>query len=106
MTLSEILTDSDLIKYEYATVKDIRSRNEKCRRCSYVDRCTGGCRNSALIAGGDYYSIDPYLCEFFENGWDQRIRDIAQPAFEAYLKRNPSVRKDETGSLDDNIRNC
>ena len=45
MTLSEILTDSDLIKYEYTTVKDIRDRNEKCRRCRFVDRCTGGCRN-------------------------------------------------------------
>lgn len=106
MTLSEILTDSDLIKYEYTTVKDIRDRNEKCRRCRFVDRCTGGCRNSALIAGDDYYCIDPYLCEFFGNGWDQRIRDAAQPAFEAYLKRNPPVRKNETGSLEDNIRNC
>ena len=96
MSLSEILTDSDLIRYEYATVKDIRDRNEKCRSCRFVDRCTGGCRNSALIAGDDYYGIDPYLCEFFENGWDQRIRDVAQPAFEAYLKRNPPVRKDRT----------
>ena len=96
MSLSEILKDSDLIKYEYATVKDIRDRNEKCRRCRFVDRCTGGCRNSVLITGDDYYGIDPYLCEFFENGWDQRIRDAAQPAFEAYIKRNPPVKKDQT----------
>lgn len=106
MTLSEILKDSELIKYEYATVKDIRDRNEKCRSCRFVDRCTGGCRNSVLIAGDDYYGIDTSLCEFFENGWDQRIREIAQPAFEAYLKRNPPVKRNETRSLDDNIRNC
>lgn len=87
MGLSDILKDSDLIKYEYTTVKDIRDRNEKCRKCRFADRCTGGCRNSALIAGDDYYGIDPSLCEFFENGWDQRIRDVAQPAFEAYQKR-------------------
>jgi len=95
MTLSEILKDSDLIKYEYATVKDIRDRNEKCRRCRYADRCTGGCRNAALIARDDYYGIDPTLCEFFENGWDKRIRDAAQPAFEAYLKRNPIVKNNQ-----------
>ncbi len=106
MTLSEILKDSELIKYEYATVKDIRDRNEKCRSCRFVDRCTGGCRNSVLIAGDDYYGIDTSLCEFFENGWDQRIREIAQPAFEAYLKRNPPVKRNETRSLDDSIRNC
>ena len=35
-----------------------------------------------------------------------RILDTAQPAFEAYLKRNPPLRKNETGSLEDNIRNC
>ena len=106
MTLSEILKDSELIKYEYATVKDIRDRNEKCRSCRFVDRCTGGCRNSVLIAGDDYYGIDTSLCEFFENCWDQRIREIAQPAFEAYLKRNPPVKRNETRSLDDSIRNC
>ena len=92
MSLSGILTDSDLIRYAYATVGDIRDRNEKCRQCSFADRCTGGCRNSVLIAGNDYYGIDPALCAFFENGWDQRIRDAAQPAFEAYLKRNPPMK--------------
>ena len=53
----------------------------------------GGCRNSVLIAGNDYYGIDPALCAFFENGWDQRIRDAAQSAFEAYLKRNPPMKE-------------
>ena len=101
MTLSDILKDSDLIKYEYATVKDIRDRNEKCRRCRYSDRCTGGCRNAALIAGDDYYGIDPTLCEFFENGWDKRIRDAAQPSFEAYLKRNPIVKNNQNDKYPD-----
>lgn len=96
MSLSGILTDSDLITYEYATVGDIRDRNEKCRQCRFADRCTGGCRNAALIAGEDYYGIDPALCAFFENGWNQRIRDAAQPAFEAYLKRNPPVQTNQT----------
>ena len=59
MPLSGILKDSDLVTYAYATAGDIRSRNEKCRQCRFADRCTGGCRNTALIAGDDYYGIDP-----------------------------------------------
>ena len=93
MPLSDILTDSDLIRYAYTTVGDIRDKNEKCRQCRFADRCTGGCRNSVLIAGNDYYGIDPALCAFFENGWDQRIWDAAQSAFEAYLKRNPPMKE-------------
>ncbi|MBQ9251292.1 MAG: radical SAM protein [Clostridia bacterium] len=92
MTLSEILTDSELIRYEYTTVRDVRDGSGKCRTCRFVDRCAGGCRNAALMAGDNYYGVDPDLCAFFENGWDQRIRDAAQPAFEAYLKRNPPVK--------------
>lgn len=89
MKLSDILRDSPLVTYAYATVKDVRDRNEKCRQCRFIDRCTGGCRNSVLLAGNDYYGIAPEVCLFFENGWDERIRAAAQPAFEAYIKRNP-----------------
>ena len=86
--LSRILQDSDLVKYEYATVKDVRDGNDKCRKCRFIDRCAGGCRNAALMAGDNYYGADPAVCEFFEKGWDKRIRAVAQPAFEEYIKRN------------------
>ena len=86
--LDEILRDSDLIRYEYAMVKDVRDGNDKCRKCDFIDRCAGGCRNAALMAGDNYYGVDPGVCEFFENGWDERIRVAAQPAYEKYIKRN------------------
>ena len=91
--LREILSDSDFTKLTCATVKDVRDANPKCRECAYVDRCTGGCRNSVLLAGQDYYGIDPVLCEFFENGWDQKITEVAEPAFQAYLARHPELNK-------------
>ena len=86
--LREILRDSELITLTAATVKDIRDHNPKCRECAFVDRCTGGCRNSVLMQGDDYYGIDENLCYFFENGWEERIKKAAEEPFRAYLERN------------------
>ena len=91
--LKEILRDSEFVDLCYATVSDVRDHNPKCRECRFVDRCIGGCRNSVLMKGDDYYGIDTDLCEFFENGWDERIRKAAEPAFREYIKRNPPKEK-------------
>ena len=88
--LKDILrADSDFIRLCETRVGDIRDHNPKCRECRYADRCTGGCRNGALMAGDDYYGIDPGMCRFFENNGEERIRAAAGDAFAAYLKRNP-----------------
>ena len=87
--LREILTDSDYVEYSYTTVGDVRRGNDECRKCEYIDRCAGSCRNSALLAGDNYYGVDPDACYFFKNGWEERIRAAAQPAFDEYIKRNP-----------------
>ncbi len=88
--LKEILqTDTPFSRLCGATVGDVRSRNPKCRECPYVDRCIGGCRNAALMAGDDYYAVDPEVCWFFENKGEERITAAAGGAFEAYIRRNP-----------------
>ena len=87
--LSEVLQDSKVVELAYASVRDVRNGNDECRGCDYLDRCSGGCRNSALMAGDNYYGVDPGVCYFFKNGWEERIRAVAQPAFEEYLRRNP-----------------
>lgn len=86
--LKEILRDSAFVDLSYVTVGDVRDHNPKCRECRFADRCSGGCRNSVLMKSDDYYGIDPGLCEFFENGWDERIRKAAEPAFQQYIRRN------------------
>ena len=91
--LREILRDSELVKLTYATVGEVRDKSGKCRDCEFIDRCFGGCRNAALMAGDDYYGVDPAVCDFFKNGWDKRIHEIAQPAFEAYIKRCPPKKR-------------
>ncbi len=87
--LREILRESELMKLCHASVADVRNGNDQCRNCEYTDLCTGGCRNAALASSGNYYGVDPDVCAFFRNGWHKRIREIAQPAFEAYIKRCP-----------------
>ena len=89
--LREILTDSDYVKLSYATVGDVRRGNGECVRCEFIDRCAGSCRNSALMAGDNYYGVDPAACYFFKNGWEERIRAAAQPAFDAYIRRHPAA---------------
>lgn len=84
--LSEILKDSEYVRYSYAKVGDVR-RNSECGKCEYKDRCAGGCRNSALLGEGGYYGPDPEACYFFVNGWEERIKAVAEPAYEAYIKR-------------------
>lgn len=91
MPLAEILKDSEYVKLSYGTVGDVRRGNEDCRKCAYTDRCTGGCRNTALICGNHYYDVDREACFFFKNGWEERIRAAAEPALEEYKKRNASV---------------
>ena len=91
--LKEVLRDSELVRLTYATVGEVRDKSGKCRDCEYIDRCAGGCRNAALMAGDDYYGVDPAICEFFKNGWDKRIHEIAQPAFDEYIKRCPPKKK-------------
>lgn len=87
--LREILTDSNYVNLSYTTVGDVRRGNAECRKCEYVDRCSGSCRNAALMAGDNYYGVDPDACFFFKNGWEERIHAVAQPAFDAYIGRNP-----------------
>jgi radical SAM protein with 4Fe4S-binding SPASM domain len=89
MSLIEILHDPEFTGLCNVKVGDIRDHNPKCRECRFTDRCTGGCRNAALMLGDDYFGIDTGMCEFFENGWDERIRKAAEPAFREYIKRNP-----------------
>ena len=78
-----------------ATVGEIRDHVPKCRGCRYADRCTGGCRNAALLAGDDYYGVDPEVCWFFEHDGEARIEAAAKDAFAAYLKRNPPKERRE-----------
>ena len=85
---------------------EIRDRNPKCRSCRYVDRCTGGCRNAALMAGNDYYGIDPDLCWFFEHDGEARIERAAKDAFSAYILRHPPIDQKQSDPEEASHNDC
>ena len=89
-----IAYESDFNKLCHTTVAEIRDKGGKCRDCKFIDRCAGGCRNTAILHSDNYYSPDPENCFFFENGWEERITAAAQPAFEEYIKRCPPKKKE------------
>lgn len=86
--LKEILRDSGFVDLCNTTVGEVRRHNPECLECPHIDRCTGGCRQVALVQENDFYAIDRPQCEFFKNRWDERIRRAADPAFAEYIKRN------------------
>ena len=93
--LKEILaSDSEFSRLCHATVGEVRDRSGKCRDCRYLDRCSGGCRNGALMAGDNYYGADPELCWFFEHDGEARITAAVGNTFEEYLKRNPPKKEE------------
>ena len=105
--LRDILRDSELITLSSVKVKEIRDHNPKCRKCPYINRCTGGCRNSVLMQGDDYYGIDEEVCYFFENGWEERLSKAARDSFEAFIKRNPpKVNMDANRNIEETIDSC
>lgn len=93
--LKKILSDSDLMRWCNATIGEVHNGNDQCPDCAFKDRCAGGCRNTALMHGENYYDVDEEACWFFKNHGEERIRAAAAPAFEAYLKRNPPAEKPE-----------
>lgn len=88
MPLRDILRDSDYVKYAYASVGDVRNGNDECRNCAFISRCTSGCRNTALIKSNNYYAVDPEVCVFHKHGWEDRMKQIIEPAYAAYKARN------------------
>ncbi|MBR2835761.1 MAG: radical SAM protein [Coriobacteriales bacterium] len=103
--LREILDDSDFTHLCQTKVGDIRDANPQCRECKYLDRCTGGCRNSALMAGDNYCGIDPEQCWFFEHNGEERIAAAAKDAFEAYIRRHPPT-NGQAKPADDAMAEC
>ncbi len=79
ISLIDALSDSVYMKRIETPVCELIARNEKCRDCAYKEVCGGGCRASALSRnnGSDYLGIDPAVCFFFRNGYEEKIAKAA-----------------------------
>lgn len=73
-SLSDILSDSMYSCISRMRMGEVTEHNCKCRECKYRDICGGGCR--AIACGEsctDLRAIDNDACEFFTDGWYDRI---------------------------------
>ena len=86
--LKEILGESRLMALTQVKVGDVRNGNAECRKCPYIEKCSGGCRQAALSAAGNYLAPMPALCEFFKNGWDELIFHAMDRPYKEFLRRN------------------
>ena len=82
------------MKLSQATVGDVRNGNDECRKCPYLEKCSGGCRQAALTETNNYYGPERSACTFFKNGWDRLIRDAMDKPYKDYLERN-RIKPDE-----------
>lgn len=104
--LREILGDSRFMELCSATVGEVRDGNDKCRSCEHTDKCSGGCRNSALIKSNNYYGVDPEVCFFYENGWYERLKSVTEPCYTEHCMKNGLEVKKQDGPKDDADKFC
>ncbi len=100
--LREILGESEFMKLCHVRVKDVRDGNDECRKCEFLDRCSGGCRQAALTQTQNYYGPEKRACEFFKNHWDELIFNAIEGPYKEYLKRN-NIQPKQKKSEDNNV---
>ncbi|MDO4532444.1 MAG: radical SAM protein [Coriobacteriia bacterium] len=89
--LADILGETPFMNRCAATIGQVRDANEKCRTCSYIDKCNGGCRAMAVCSSPDYLAVDSSCCHFFLNGWHERFQTVSATSRDAYLARHPEI---------------
>lgn len=83
--LQKGLSDSFYMQFVNRRVKDLLAVNKECAECKYNLMCGGGCRASALLSGEhDLMGCDRSMCNLLKNGYEERIRKVAEEARTAY----------------------
>ena len=56
--------------------KDVEEHDEKCRNCEHFRLCHGGCRMMGLLFNMDIRSHDPFMCLYYEGGYEEKLREV------------------------------
>ena len=75
--LRELTVDSPYLNLAMAPLLKQIVENDKCGNCKYYKACTGGCPALGLLYSKDvdFYHEDITKCEFFENGWYEKVTE-------------------------------
>lgn len=74
-TICEELCSSRFFDTIDTHVDAVFRNNLECAACEYRLRCGGGCRACAMNFSNDFYSVDPYSCYFFKNGYEYKVHE-------------------------------
>lgn len=89
MGLRAGLSDSLYMQFVDKRVKDLLAVNKTCNECPHKLKCAGGCRAAALQQSSDLMGPDRHQCFLWENGYVERIHQVADEAIAKYRKTNP-----------------
>lgn len=78
------LSDSFYMEIVDNRVKDLLEANPRCAVCEHKYYCGGGCRAAALEQTGDLMGCDNNQCILWEEGYVDRIRQVAEDAIARY----------------------
>ncbi len=73
--LKKYLQSGDYLDEVCTTVKDLKTKNEKCASCKWFEYCVGGCRAMGLALTGDKLGTDTSKCLFFNGGYMEKLKD-------------------------------
>ncbi len=73
MSLEEAMGVPSFRRFCNYTVGEQLERNAKCAACESAPECGGGCRMNAMASGDGFTGCDPSCCEFFGQGWREKI---------------------------------
>ena len=75
--LEKQFTKSPYLDLASIPVKVRHDENDECCTCSYFKQCLGGCRMQAMLTSGSINGPDRIRCDFFKNGFKERIIELA-----------------------------
>lgn len=79
------LSDSFYMQYVNQRVCDLFAKNAQCNACPHKLQCGGGCRAEAFLGkDDDLMGCDYQRCWFYDNGYPQRIHEVADAAIARY----------------------
>lgn len=76
--LQQILTESDFMDQMACSCGEMKARLPECQACAYSERCSMGCRAEAMAQGNGPMGIDNRVCEFFKNGYYEKMKAVAE----------------------------
>lgn len=78
MSLKDALASPNYVRCVNTTLREFAQKNDSCANCEHFLFCGGGCRASALIERGDYFTPDPATCAFFKEGFEEKLAKVVE----------------------------